>query len=61
MLCHLNEDENMQYLNVTWNYFAVGQAYGASLMSCVKYEVWLLSLSAFLAALKELRNIEPLA
>jgi len=61
MICHLNEDENMQYLNVTWNYFPVGQAYGTLLMSCVKYEVRLLSLSAFLAAVKELRNIERLA
>lgn len=61
MICHLNEDENTRYLNVTWNYFPVGQAYGTLLMSRVKYEAWLLSLSAFLAALKELRNIEQLA
>lgn len=61
MICHLNEDKNMQYLNVTWNYFPARQAYGTLLVSRVKYEAWPLSLYAFLAALKELRNVEQLA
>lgn len=61
MRCHFNEDENMQHLNVTWNYFPVGQAYGVSLMSHVKYEASPLSFSAFLAALKELGDVEQLA
>lgn len=61
MRCHFNEDENMQHLNAMWNYFPVGQAYGVLLMSHVKYEACPLSFSAFLAALKELGNVEQLA
>lgn len=55
---YFNEDENVQHLNVRWNYFPEGQAYRVLLMSHVKYEACPLSFSALLAALKELGNVE---
>lgn len=58
MKWHFNEDENMQHLNVRWNYFPVGQACGVLLMSHVWYEACPLPSSVFLAAPKELGNVE---